>query len=559
MNAFDSLNKGFPMPKPGTRLLHKFGDAYLPESKTIFSAMSPTPSSARKTKINTLVQSLIDAGVWAKGIQLLYFGAHAESNSFFNWFNPGTINGENVSAQFNVNRNIRSTQTSGYYAKSNFIPKTHLTSPNITLGCKPAFDQQDNRFLFCAIDTSEGAYLYLQPRNTSNNTLYSILDNSLETVSGTTSCDKHFYISRDGSNRYLYRNTEKTPDVRATSGYPDQDVALLIGNSDGVYSSATSNGLKYFMVTELLTDAEVAAAQAAFDVYEASILLDEYADNTHIISIGDKCSQYSETNSDRVDDDVLQYNPQWIVGVGDLSDDEFEGQSLSSMLDKFSALHTDEKVFLAWGNHEYDYDPTGADFKTYISESKSYYSKVIGQAEFFFYDNWLKMDESGWYSSDEEATMRTLSVVTRKASTQGQWLIAAMAASTAKWKILVQHSPIWGSENVGYICDGMQWDWAGYGIDMILQGHRHHYERLTVPTGSGNVIVITNGASGAAHAPFGSTSEYSEIRLNASLDSDLNSGFYLDLVITSGSIKGNLHSVKDAEFHKVSKDTFEII
>ena len=66
--------------------------------------------------------------------------------------------------------------------------------------------------------------------------------------------------------------------------------------------------------------------------------------------------------------------------------------------------------------------------------------------------------------------------------TQRKWLDAQLAASQAKWKIVVLHHPLYsikGSMNnliQRWMFDGLIRD---YGVDLVLQGHEHAYARMT--------------------------------------------------------------------------------
>lgn len=64
---------------------------------------------------------------------------------------------------------------------------------------------------------------------------------------------------------------------------------------------------------------------------------------------------------------------------------------------------------------------------------------------------------------------------------QRSWLKAKMEQSTAKWKILLLHHPLYstlGSNNIF-----QRWIFGGlvkeFGVDLVLQGHEHQYARMT--------------------------------------------------------------------------------
>jgi acid phosphatase len=66
-------------------------------------------------------------------------------------------------------------------------------------------------------------------------------------------------------------------------------------------------------------------------------------------------------------------------------------------------------------------------------------------------------------------------------SNQKQWLEAAVEASDAHWKIAIFHHPAYTS-GVSYAPGktALRWDWRNLGIDLVLSGHSHNYERLII-------------------------------------------------------------------------------
>ncbi len=64
-------------------------------------------------------------------------------------------------------------------------------------------------------------------------------------------------------------------------------------------------------------------------------------------------------------------------------------------------------------------------------------------------------------------------------SPQGVWLQGALAASTAEWKLVVFHNPPYSSIP-GKSAQWMEWPFAAWGADLVLNGDAHVYERLQV-------------------------------------------------------------------------------
>lgn len=82
-------------------------------------------------------------------------------------------------------------------------------------------------------------------------------------------------------------------------------------------------------------------------------------------------------------------------------------------------------------------------------------------------------------------------------STQGRWLQARLAASTACWNLVVAHHPPFSSGIHGSNL-WMQWPFAEWGADATLSGHDHTYERIV----RDGFPYFVNGLGGAPPYPF---------------------------------------------------------
>lgn len=71
---------------------------------------------------------------------------------------------------------------------------------------------------------------------------------------------------------------------------------------------------------------------------------------------------------------------------------------------------------------------------------------------------------------------------------QRSWLEEQLEKSTAKWKILVLHHPLYSVKDNNLI---QKWFFNGlvqkYGVDLVLQGHEHAYARRTMKTDQGEM------------------------------------------------------------------------
>ena len=103
-------------------------------------------------------------------------------------------------------------------------------------------------------------------------------------------------------------------------------------------------------------------------------------------------------------------------------------------------------------------------------------------------------------------------------SKQGRWLRDSLAASNAEWKIVVNHFPPYSSNGS---TSRMQWPFADWGVDVMMSGHHHVYERIE----KGSMLYFVNGLGGHGRGGLSNTSvsgskkryntEYGAMRLTA--------------------------------------------
>lgn len=106
-------------------------------------------------------------------------------------------------------------------------------------------------------------------------------------------------------------------------------------------------------------------------------------------------------------------------------------------------------------------------------------------------------------------------------------LAQRVALSTAKWKVLVFHHPPYTSGSA-YTPGKTQlrWDYKSLGIDLVLNGHSHNYERLVVA----GLPYIVCGSGGHGLTGFGTPLAGSEVRNSSSFGA-------LRLTATCSSLK----------------------
>jgi tartrate-resistant acid phosphatase type 5 len=82
-------------------------------------------------------------------------------------------------------------------------------------------------------------------------------------------------------------------------------------------------------------------------------------------------------------------------------------------------------------------------------------------------------------------------------SAQAAWLKSRLQASTARFQIVYMHHPPYSSGPHGSTLE-MRWPYREWGVDLVLSGHDHIYERVVV----GGLTYVVSGLGGAGPYPL---------------------------------------------------------
>jgi len=124
----------------------------------------------------------------------------------------------------------------------------------------------------------------------------------------------------------------------------------------------------------------------------------------------------------------------------------------------------ERRIWPSLGNHDYS-DACGNGSKAYLSyfnlpNNERYYDVVLGPVHFFV------------VNSDRREPHGVSGT-----SSQGRWFRDRIQRSSAAWQIVVFHHPPFSSGEHGST-PRMRWPWEQWGIDAVLNGHDHNYERI---------------------------------------------------------------------------------
>jgi len=225
---------------------------------------------------------------------------------------------------------------------------------------------------------------------------------------------------------------------------------------------------------------------------------------------------------------MKRWNPAFIFTTGDnnypdgaaSAMDPNIGQFFHDYIHPYTGTYGDgassNRFFPCLGNH--DWVANGQPHIDYFSlpGNERYYSYRQGPVELFIINS----------NADPDGSSST--------STQGRWLQTALAASTARWKLVSVHHPPYSSDVSGAGTPGMRWPYAAWGASAVFAGHDHLYARIH----TNNIVYFINGLGGAPLGGFGGTSaaavrynaDYGAMRLEAT---DTNLIFHF---ITRGNV-----------------------
>lgn len=196
-----------------------------------------------------------------------------------------------------------------------------------------------------------------------------------------------------------------------------------------------------------------------------------------IVTLGD--NNYPDGSAETIDENIGQYFHRYI---GDYKGEYNRGSEIN-------------RFFPSIGNHDWSFNGIEPYLDYFTLPGNERYYDVVWENIHLFVLNSDPQEPDGVGTS----------------SVQAAWFQEVIAASTSKWNVVVFHHAPYSSGSHGST-DWMQWPFADWGVDVVLAGHDHLYERLEVD----GVPYFTNGLGGhAAIYNFESILPESKFRYNA--------------------------------------------
>jgi hypothetical protein len=194
-----------------------------------------------------------------------------------------------------------------------------------------------------------------------------------------------------------------------------------------------------------------------------------------VITVGD--NNYGSGKADIIDQNIGQ----------------FYGDYIHPYTGRYGAGATSNRFYPTMGNHDWNGQGLAAHLAYFtLPGNERYYDVARGPIRLFALSSDSR--EPDGVTSD---------------SIQGRWAQAALAASTACWNVVYFHHAPYSSGDHGS-SDWMQWPFQAWGADIVLAGHDHDYERLSVD----GFPYIVNGLGGASRYGFGKPLAGSIVRYN---------------------------------------------
>lgn len=146
------------------------------------------------------------------------------------------------------------------------------------------------------------------------------------------------------------------------------------------------------------------------------------------------------------------------------------------------AMGSVNRFFPATGNHDYSDAGIDAYQASFVAaRPRTWYAVTLGDVEFLVLDTQLGLDDPAAMAA------------------QRSWLIQRARTSSAGWQVVVMHHPPYSSSSAHGSTTVFQWPFRTWGIDLVLAGHDHSYERLR----RWGLTYVVNGAGGADLYPLG--------------------------------------------------------
>jgi len=245
--------------------------SYSTEYQTVYNAMTNKPTSAIAEEQNTMVSSLVSAGVWAELDALYIFAVHTndDSEALINWVNPGINDATiGVSPTFTAYEGFQGNGTT-QYINLNFNPTTD--GSNFTINDCSFYNYirnnvKEDTYDFGGYDGSNRAMF--RAYGSTDQVFIGINTTTGRTASNTDSRG-FFYSERTASNSMeFFRNDSSLgTDSTASSGRPNVDLYACAQNNNGSPGNFSTRQISVIGFGGALTSGQQTTLMNAIETY----------------------------------------------------------------------------------------------------------------------------------------------------------------------------------------------------------------------------------------------------------------------------------------------------
>ncbi|MBM7119129.1 metallophosphoesterase [Archangium primigenium] len=207
-----------------------------------------------------------------------------------------------------------------------------------------------------------------------------------------------------------------------------------------------------------------------------------------------------------------------------------EAEFQSNMFKPMAALLRSTPLFTTPGNHEY----ITKNAQPYLDNFYLPSNNPAGSERYYSFD-WGPVH---FVSLDSNCSSFPTAECTK--ALQQAWVKQDLAATRQPWKIVFFHHPVWSSGEHGSSTstrNAFASLFEQYGVDLVLTGHDHNYERSkpmkgseVAASGTRGIPYLVVGSGGATLRPFGTSQpSWSAFRDNTNVG-------YLDVAVDGGTL-----------------------
>jgi hypothetical protein len=253
----------------GERLINITYPTFSEEYQAVFDAKVVKPSMAHAVAENTMVESLVSAGYWAR----MHYGniyateSTAGAEALINWINPGT-NDADLDGTSPTWDNLEGfTGVGSSYISTNFNPFGVVSQNSATAIIYIRSNVNETKNVY---SSRGGGYFEFIPRDASSDFAHSMINTTSgeQIATGVTDASGLWINTRRGATEIeMYRNgTSVDTEADASGAVPNGE--FFIFKTGTTYATQQ---VSMFWVMDAVSDAEAAALNTIFETYMDAI------------------------------------------------------------------------------------------------------------------------------------------------------------------------------------------------------------------------------------------------------------------------------------------------